>query len=88
MSYDFTAKPLPIGRDVVHLINGRMQQLGYRWQDCDLWPGETASAVAEQALMDAAYGLDAPDEIPLGACYGEHCYEEFAAAIQMKVPRP
>jgi hypothetical protein len=85
--YPHTAKPIDTtdGR-YVDVANTQAKRLGWPW-DWAASEDPAASHLMEQALIDTAYALDAPSRLPAGACYGVHCYEEFASAIQQEVRR-
>lgn len=92
MSYQFTARALTArpGNSVVPLINGGMEQRGYPWQPAPDygWPVPVQNEVAEIAILDDGYCLDAPSYIPAGACYGmPHGDGEFATAFQRTLSR-
>ena len=91
MPYQHTARriyPSDDGR-YIPLMNGRAAQL--KIADEPTWPFSGPRAVvmgiADEALQQADYCLDAPSIIPAGACRGEWCYEKFAAAVQITVSR-
>jgi hypothetical protein len=88
MSYQFTARPIEAGNGVVvPLINGGMAQRGCPDLDLLQSPNPLADEIAEAALMDKGYCLDAPDRIPAGACRGEPSLPPYAMAIQLQVAR-
>jgi hypothetical protein len=88
MRYRFTARQVEAGNGVVVLlINGGMAQRGCRESDLLRFPNPVVDEIAEAALLDKGYCLDAPDRIPAGACRGEPSLPPYAMAIQLQVAR-
>lgn len=87
MTYSYIAKPVQPHTAIVPVLNGLSEKHGHGWKPHFIY-WEVPQQIIEEALVEAGYCLDAPDTIPLGACRGEHCYDEFAAAFQIEGTRP
>lgn len=63
---------------------------GYSADEFYFNDSEAVTRIVEQALIDAAYSIDAPLRMPGGACYGVEfgpSVKGYAAAFQIDVER-